>query len=89
MKPYIVSMNEFHSVRNLPAMQETWVLFLGWEDTLEKKMAICFSIFAWKIPRTEERGGLQTMGSQRMRHDLATKPPPQSEFFEVQFVKSN
>ena len=45
-------------------MQETWVLFLGWEDTLEKKMAIRSSIFAWKIPWTEEPGGLQTMGSQ-------------------------
>ena len=42
------------SVKNLPAMQETWVLFLGREDPLEKEMAIHSSILAWKIPRTEE-----------------------------------
>ena len=63
------------SVKNLPAMQETWVQFLGWEDPLEKEMAIHSSILAWKIPWTEEPGGLQSMGSQRVRHDLATKPP--------------
>ena len=63
------------SVKNLPAMQETWVQFLGWEDPLEKEMAIDSSILAWKIPWTEEPGGLQSMGSQRVRHDLATKPP--------------
>ena len=56
-------------------MQETWVQFLGWEDPLEKEMAIHSSILAWKIPWTEEPGGLQSMGSQRVRHDLATKPP--------------
>ena len=51
-------------VKNLPAMQETWVGFLGWEDPLEKEMAIHSSILAWKIPWTEEPGGLQPMGSQ-------------------------
>ena len=61
-------------IQNLPAMQETWVQFLGWEDALEKEMAIHSSILAWKIPWTEEPGGLQSMGSQRVRHDLATKP---------------
>ena len=61
-------------VKNLPAMQETWVRFLGWEDPLEKEMAIHSSILAWKIPWTEEAGGLQSMGSQRVGHDLATKP---------------
>ena len=45
-------------VKNLPAMQETWVRFLGWEDPLEKEMAIHSSILAWKIPWTEEPGGL-------------------------------
>ena len=45
-------------VKNLPAMQETWVRFLGWEDPLEKEMAIHTSILAWKIPWTEEPGGL-------------------------------
>ena len=45
-------------VKNLPAMRETWVQFLGWEDTLEKGMATHSSIPAWKIPWTEEPGGL-------------------------------
>ena len=56
-------------VKHLPAMQETWVQFLGREDPLEKEMATHSSIFAWRIPRTEEPGGLQSMGSQRVRHD--------------------
>ena len=50
-------------VKNLPARQETWVQFLGREDSLEKEMAIHSSILAWKIPWTEEPGGLQSMGS--------------------------
>ena len=53
--------------KNLPAMQETWVQFLGREDPLEKKMAIHSSILAWKIPWTEEPGRLQSTGSQRVR----------------------
>ena len=52
------------SVKNLPAMQETQVQFLGQEDPLEKEMTIHSSILAWKIPRTEEPGGLQFMGLQ-------------------------
>ena len=52
------------SVKNLPAMQETGVLFLGWEDPVEKEMAIHSSILAWRIPWTEEPGGLQSMGLQ-------------------------
>ena len=56
-------------VKNLPAMQETWVQSLGWEDLLEKGMAIHSSILAWEIPWTEEPGELQFMGSQRVRHD--------------------
>ena len=52
------------SVKNLPAIQETWVQFLGWEDTLQKEMAIHSNILAWKISWTEEPGGLQSMGSQ-------------------------
>ena len=60
-------------VRNLPAMQETQVRSLGQEDALEEEMAIFSSILAWRIPRTEEPGGLQSMGSQRVRHDLATE----------------
>ena len=46
---------------------------LGWEGPLEKGMAIHFSILAWRIPWTEEPGGLQSIGSQRVRHDLVTK----------------
>ena len=56
-------------VKNLPAMQETWVQSLGWEDPLEKGMATHCSILAWRIPWTEEPGGLQSMGSSRVRHD--------------------
>ena len=52
------------SVKNLPAMKETWVQFLGQEDPLEKEMAIHCSILAWKILWTEGLGGLQSMGSQ-------------------------
>ena len=57
------------SVKNLPAVQETRVQSLGWEDPLEKEMATHSSILAWKISWTEEAGGLQSMGSQRVRHD--------------------
>ena len=49
-------------VKNLPAMQETWILSLGWEDPLEKEMATHSSILAWKISWTEEPGELQSMG---------------------------
>ena len=52
------------SVKNLPAMQETWVQFPGREDDLEKEMATHSSISAWRIPRTEETGRLQYMGLQ-------------------------
>ena len=60
------------TVKRLPAMQETWVRFLGREDPLEKEMAIHSSILAWKIPWTEEPDRLQSMGSQRVGHDWAT-----------------
>ena len=56
-------------VKNPPAMQETWVQSLGQEDPLEKEMATHSSIPAWRIPWTEEPGGLQSMGLQRVRHD--------------------
>ena len=52
------------SVKNLPAMQETQVQFLGWEDPLEKEMATHSSILTWRIPWTEEPGRLQSMGLQ-------------------------
>ena len=57
------------TVKNLPAMQETRVLSLVREDPLEKEMATQSSILAWKIPGTEEPGGLQSTGSQRVRCD--------------------
>ena len=56
-------------VKNLPAKQETWVRSLGWEDPLQKEMATHSSILAWRIPQTEEPGGLQSMGSQTVGHD--------------------
>ena len=56
-------------VKYLPTMWETWVRSLGWEDPLEKEMAIPSNTLAWKIPWTEEPGGLQSMGLQRVGHD--------------------
>ena len=56
-------------VKRLPAMQEIWVQSLGWEGPLEKEMAPHSSTLAWKIPRMEEPGGLQSMGSQSVGHD--------------------
>ena len=56
-------------VKTLPAMWETWVWSLGWEDPLEMGMAIHSSTLAWRIPWMEEPGGLQSMGSQRVGHD--------------------
>ena len=57
------------TVKRLPAMRETWFQSPGGEDALEKEMAPHSSILAWKIPWTEEPGRLQSMGSQRVRHD--------------------
>ena len=56
-------------VKNLPAMRETWVQFLGQEDLLEEGRATHSSVLAWRIPWTEEAGGLQSLGSQRVGHD--------------------
>ena len=61
------------AVKNLPAKQETWVQPLGQEDPLENEMATHSSVLAWEIPWTEEPGRLQSMGSQRVGHDLVTK----------------
>ena len=58
-------------VKNLPAMQEVRAQSLGWEDPLEKGMATHSTILAWRIPWTEEPCGLQSVGSQRVRHDQA------------------
>ena len=59
------------TVKNLPAMQETWVRPLAVEDPLEEEMATVSSNLAWRIPWIEEPGGLWSMGSERVRHDLA------------------
>ena len=56
-------------VKNPPAMRETWVRSLGWEDALEKGMANRSSILAWRISWTEESGGLQYMGLKRVGHN--------------------
>ena len=60
-------------VKNLPAMQETWVRSQSWEDPLEEGVVTHSSIPAWRILWTKEPGGLQSMGLQRVRHDWATK----------------
>ena len=56
-------------LKHLPGMRETWVRPLGWEDPLKKEMATHSSTLAWRIPWREEPGRLQSMGSQRVRHD--------------------
>ena len=60
-------------VKNPPAMQEMWIQPLGWEDALGKEMKTLSNILAWRIPWTQEPDGLQSMGLQRVGHDLATK----------------
>ena len=64
------------TVKCLPAVQETWIRSLDLEDPLEKEMATYSSTLAWKIPWTEEPGGLQFMGSQRIGHDSMTSLSP-------------
>ena len=74
--PYVVDCYLFRAslvaqtVKRLPVMRETWVRFLGWEDPLEKEMAIHSSTLAWKIPWMEEPDRLQTMELQRVRHNF-------------------
>ena len=68
--PWWLSDKEFAC--NAGDAQETWVRFLGWEDVLEKEMATHSSILAWRIPWTEESGGLQSTESQRVGHDRMT-----------------
>ena len=57
-------------LKHLPAMWETWVRFLGWEDPLEKEMAAYSSILAWRIPWREQPGRLQSTGLQKVKHDF-------------------
>ena len=56
-------------VKSLPAMQETWVRSLGWEDSLEKEMVTRSSVLAWRVPGTEEPGRRLSMGLHRVGHD--------------------
>ena len=63
-------------VKNMPAMQETWLRFLSQEDPLEKEMATHSSILAWRIPWTEEPGRLQSMGSQELNTSEGTEHAP-------------
>ena len=69
------------TAKNLPAVRDTWVWSLGWEDPLEKGMAPHSRILAWKIPWRGETGGLQSMGLQRVRHDWATNTMTTYFFF--------
>ena len=78
-------------VKNLPAVRETWVQSLGWEDPLEKEVATHSSILACKIPWPEKPGGLQSMGLQRVGgHDFVTKHTrphtPYPSFFPLLFL---
>ena len=77
-------------LKRLPAMWETWVRSLGWEDPLEKEMATHSSILAWRIPVTGEPGGLLSTGSDRVRHDrndLAAAATAADYFYEVIFFE--
>ena len=69
-------------VKNLPAMWKSWVRSLGWKDPLEKWMAIHSSVHAWRIPWTEEPGGIQSMWLQRVRYDWVTNTHTLSDFFQ-------
>ena len=69
MPSYFWASQLAQKVKNLSVMQETLVQSLGWEDPLEKEMATPSSILAWRITWAEKPGGLQSMGSQRIRHD--------------------
>ena len=69
-----------YTVKSLPAMQEIGVPSLCWEDPLEKEMATHSSTLAWKMPWTEEPGGLQSMGSQSVGAYLATKQQQHESF---------
>ena len=69
------------TLKNLPAIQETQIRSLGEEDPLEKEIATDYSILAWRIQWTEDPGGLQSMGSQRVIHNLVTKQQQQKKLF--------
>ena len=70
-------------VKNPPAIHETWVHSLGWEDPLEEGITTHSSILSWRIPWTEEPGGLQSMGLRRVGHDWAAKHSMHSQHWEL------
>ena len=76
-------------VKNLPEMLAIWVLSLGQEDPLEEGMATHSSILAWRIPWTEEPGELQSMGSQRVRHDWGTNTFTFITLWRREFLKAS
>ena len=80
--PFLVSLVA-QMVKNLPAVQKTWVWSLGWEDPLEKGIATHSSIFAWRIPWTEEPGRLQSVELQRVRHDWVINTFPSLSYICV------
>ena len=82
---YVWSFLVAKTIKNLPAMQETWVRSLGQKDPLGKGMATHSSILTWRIPWTEEPGGLHSMGSQSVRHSWATNTFTLFLFFAVVF----
>ena len=76
-------------VKNLPAMQETWVWSLGWEDPLEKGMATFSNILAWRIPWKKELGGLQSTGLQRVGYNWVINTYTLTINYETDFKKIN
>ena len=72
-------------LKRLPAIRETWVRSLGQEDPLEKEMATHSSIHDWEIPWIEETGSLQSMGSQRVGHNLITEQQQQQHRFRYTY----
>ena len=72
-------------VKILPLMRETWVQSLGWEDPLGKRMATYSGILAWRIPWTDETGGLQPMGLQSIRHNLVSEQQQQQKSLKAIF----
>ena len=77
------------AVNNLPAMWETCVRSLGWEDPLENRMATHSSILAWRSPWTEEPGGLLSMGLQRAGHNRVTNTHKNSKTSEREHVQTH
>ena len=75
-----------HTVKSLLAMRETWVRSLGWEDPLEEGMTTHFSALTWRIPWTEEPGGLQSTGLQRVGYNSATSLSIPHSTFDMRYV---